>query len=123
MAKLTDYIGILPSAARTTAQAALADITNQNHKGVKVVVDVTAYSAGSLTVTIEGKDRVSGKYFTLLASAALAATGTVVLTVYPGLTAATNVTVSDVLPETWHVKTAVGDATAITYSIGASLLV
>lgn len=122
MPKVVDYIGILPSAARTTLQTP-PDFVNEAHRGVKVVVDVTVYTAGSLTVTIQGKDKVSRKYFTLLASAALAATGTVVLTVYPGLTAAGNLTASDVLPETWRVVTAVGDATSITYSIGASLLV
>lgn len=122
MPKIVDYLEIFPAAARTTAQTG-TDLTNMAHCGVKVVVDVTTYTAGSLTVTIQGKDRASGKYYTLLASAALAATGTTVYTVYPALTAAANVTASDVLPESWRVITAVGGSQSITYSVGASLLV
>lgn len=122
MQKRTDYIAVLASGARTTAQTS-QDFVNEQHRGVKVVVDITAYTSGSLTVTISGKDRVSGKTYTLLASAALAAAATTVLTVYPGLTAAGNLTATNVLPDLWQVTCAVGDATSITYSIGASLLV
>lgn len=101
MAKLTEYVAIAQVAA--TTQLTQPDQTNQAHPGVKVVLDTTVFGSG-ITLTIQGKDRDSGKYFTLLAGAEVAANNTKVYTVYPKLTAVGNVTASDVLPETWRVK-------------------
>lgn len=103
-----------------------ADQLNLNARGLKLVIDITTITGTTptLTVTIQGKDPVSGKYFTILASAALNATGTTVLTVYPGLTASANVTANDVLPRDWRVITAIAGTTpAVTATIGASLIV
>lgn len=97
-----------------------ADQLNPAHRGVKVVVDITAIGGGTtLTVTIKAKDPVSGKYFVLLTSAALAATSTTVLTIFPGATAAANVTVNDQLTRTWRIESAVAVANSITYTIAA----
>lgn len=115
-------IATLAAAAVTTNTA---DMTNPLHKGVKVVVDVTAITGTtpSLVVTIQGKDVKSGKYFTILASASLTATGTVVLTVYPGAATSANVSANDVLPATWRVlMTIAGTTPAVTATIGASKL-
>jgi hypothetical protein len=118
----THDVSILPSAARTTAQTGVDQI-NQYGKGLNVVVDFTVFGgSGSITVIIEGKDLVSGKYYTILSSAALAAVATTVLRVYPGLTASANLIASDVLPRTWRVRVAVGNATSHTYSVGASII-
>lgn len=103
-----------------------ADQDNINARGVDVVVDVTA--VGGLTpqviVTIEGKDPRSGKYYPLLASAALVAAGTVVLTVYPGATVAANIAVSRQLPRTWRAKAVVsgGAGATITATVSASVV-
>src|SRR3972149_1200436 len=95
------YQVVLPSAARTAD--ATVDLTNYGAKGVVVVVDLTAFvTAASLTVTIQGYDSVSGKTWTILASAAIVAVSTVTLRVYPGLTAVANLTASDVLPLQWR---------------------
>ena len=102
------------------------DQENACYKGIKVVVDITALAgtAPTVTVTIEGKDQASGKYYTLLASAALSATGTVILTVYPGVTVTANVSASDVLPKTWRVRTAGGGTiTNASFTVGATLIV
>lgn len=90
-------------------------------KGCVVTVDVTAITAGNIVVTIEGKDEISGKYYTILTSAALAAVATTVLRVYPGLVAAANVTVNDVLPTKFRVRvtTTTGPVTA---TISAALV-
>lgn len=116
---------LLASAARTNAGAphASADQTNHNARGVHVVIDVTAIvSTPSITLTIEGKDEISGKYYTMLTSAAITGTGTTVLKVYPGITASANVAVSDILPRTWRIKVAHSNGDSITYSVGASLI-
>lgn len=104
------------------------DFDNLNHLGVQLVVDVTAETAGGSThtivVTIQGKDPASGKYYTLLESASITATGTTLLTVHPGVTASANVAASHVLPRTWRVlvtHTADGESD-MTYSVGANLV-
>lgn len=100
-----------------------AEQINPAGVGVKVVVDITAISGGAtLTVTIRGRDKTSGKQWTLLASTALNAIGTTVLTVYPGLTASANATASDALPYRWDVTAAVAVAGTVTYTIGGCRL-
>lgn len=101
------------------------DCTNTSGKGVKVVVDITALTGTSptLTATIQGKDTASGKYYTLLDSAALSATGTTVLTVYPGLTAAANSKADDLIPDVFRVITAIGGTTpAVTATVSCTIL-
>lgn len=97
------------------------DIDANLYRGAKVVVSIGSITSGGLTATIEGKDRVSQKYYTILASAPLLTSQDKVLTVYPGITATTNVSASDVLPDTWRVSITVASGTA-SYSIGASYI-
>lgn len=86
------------------------DLTNPNCRGCVVIVDLTAGSGTSptLTVTIKGKDPASGKYYTILASAALAVTSTTQLTVYPGIAVTSNVSASTVLPSQFRIEGAIG---------------
>lgn len=115
-------VTVFASAARTTLQNS-SDLVNYNGRGVIVVIDVTAIAdSPSLTVTIKGKDTLSGKYYTLLASAAIATVSTTVLMVYPGVTVAANAAASAPLPRIWRVEVAVGDADSATYSIGANYI-
>jgi len=101
-----------------------SDQSNTNARGLHLVIDITAITGTpTLTVTIQGKDAVSGKYYTILASAALAAVATTVLRVYPGLAAAANLAVNDVLPRDWRVTYTIGGGTpAVTATIAASLI-
>lgn len=89
--------------------------------GVKVVIDITAVGGvPTATFKIQGKDPVSGKYFDILTSAALAATGTVVLTVFPGIAAAANVSANDVMPRIWRVNCVVAGTTpSVTATVSA----
>lgn len=103
-----------------------SDMKNAYARGVHVVVDVTAITGTSptLTVTIQGKDPNSGKYYNLLVSNALTAVGTTVLRVYPGLVVTAGTHQNDVLPLHWRVITAIGGTTpAVTARISASLVV
>lgn len=100
-----------------------SDQLNYQGRGVKLIIDITAVGGGAtLTVTLEGKDPITGKYFTILASAALAAQATTVLTVFPGAPVSANISANDALPRTWRVKHAVAVANNITYAIGAVVL-
>lgn len=109
-------------AAAAAATYLSPDLTNQFGHSVKCLVSITKLGASAtLTVTIQGKDTASGRYYTLLASTALNSVSDTVLTVGPGLTAATNTIVNDVLPATWNVKAVVGTA-AVTATIGCSTI-
>lgn len=108
--------------AQGTGTVNSADQINTNGRGLILVVNITAITAGSLTVTIQGKDVVSGVYYTLLASAALASTGTTVMTIYPGETASANVAANSPLPRTWRVSSVVATG-PVTATVGASVIV
>lgn len=121
-----DTGALLTLAAQGLGTVNGADQTNYNGRGLKLIIDVTAISGTSptVTVTIQGKDPTSGKYFTILASAALNAVATTVLTVYPGQTAAANVAANDILPRTFRVIAVVGGTgPSVTATVAASLIV
>lgn len=116
-------VTLLASAART-ATVATGDQSNNNHRGAVIIIDVTASAATpSVVATVQDKDELSGQYYTILASAAITGTGTTVLRVYPGLTAATNTVANDVLPSTWRVNLVHADTDSITYSVAAQVVI
>lgn len=87
---------------------------------VTAVIDVTAVTADpSLTLKIEGVDRVSGKVWTLIEDAAVTATGTSTVSVGPGLPAAANATANAHVPPVIRFTVTHGDADSATYSVGA----
>jgi len=119
----TNYYRKIAASAARTASTNFPDQANQHHRGVAVTIDATGKSATpSVTFSIQGKDPLSGKYYTLLTSAAITDTGTTTLTVYPGIAATSNVSASAVLPAEWRVISTASDGDALTYSIGANML-
>lgn len=101
------------------------DQINNTGRGINVVINITAITGTTptLTVTLQGKDTVSGVYYTILASAALAATGTTVLQVFPGATATANVSANALLPRTWRVISVIGGTTpSVTATVSASVI-
>ncbi|HLA60918.1 MAG TPA: hypothetical protein VK626_01610 [Nitrospiraceae bacterium] len=121
----TDTNATLITAVGATTSQTGADQLNINGKGVKVVLDMTvnAGGAGSVTLTIQGKDVVSGKYYTLLVGAAVVTVSTNVYELYPGLPATANVSANTLLPRTWRVITTANNANATSYTVGASVIV
>lgn len=110
------------SAARTATPTAV-ELTTDGARGVHVVIDVTAIGAApSVTPTLAAYDPLSGKWYALLTGAAITATGTTVLKVYPGITAAANVAASDVVPDTFRVSMAHGNGDSITYTVSCHLV-
>lgn len=118
---ITNEYQILASGARTTTQTG-KDMSNVGGKGIVVVLDMTTVGTGSVTLSIDGKDPVSGKYYNLLTGAAVTTNSTNVYRVYPGLTAAANATANDVLPRTFRVVVTANNANSATYSVGAILI-
>lgn len=120
---VSNVAGTALASATRTATVSSSDITNLGGRGVHVILDVTVDpSTASVVLTIEGKDPASGKYYTLLTSAAVNSVSTNIYKVYPGLTAASNLTVSDILPKTFRVTVTHADAESLTYSVGYSLV-
>jgi hypothetical protein len=119
----TSDTGALITATGATTTQTSADQTNNTGRGVKVVLDMTAVGTGSVTLTIQGKDTASGKYYTLLAGAAVTTNTTNVYTVYPGAPATANVSANDVLPRTWRVLVTANNVNPASYTVGASVVV
>ncbi len=113
---------LLASAART-AETASADQTLYNSRGIRVIINVSAVTdTPGLTVNIQVKDSISAAYSTVLASAAITATGTTTLVVYPGCIAVANLVANLPMARTWRVLVAVADADSATYSVSVDNL-
>lgn len=96
--------GIVTTLSGYTAQSGTSAVyKNVNQKGLRVGVNITSITGGSLTVTVWGRD-ASGATYTLLQSAALAATAFTELLVYPGCIASTNLVANAPLPPSWGVN-------------------
>ena len=114
---------VLASAARTATNTS-GDFINVGCSGIDLIFDITAVpGTDTVTLTIQGKDPVSGKYYTLLAGAAQSGVATVRMRIYPGLTAVANVDANGILPSIWRVSIAHSAASSFTYSVGAHVVV
>lgn len=124
---MAQHVTLFESKARTldsnSRDIKNSDFVKSSGTGLVVVIDVTAVTdSPSVVFTIQGKDPTSGKFYTILASAAITGTGTTVLRVHPDLTAAANTVAKDMLPAVWRVSADHADADSITYSVGASMV-
>ena len=110
------------SIALATVASQDTGISLQMVPGLTIVFDVTALTgtAPTLTLSVEGKDPISGKYYKIIADpSALAAAGTQVIQIAPGIAAAAaGVTaVSGLLaPPLFRVRVT-GGGTAITNAV------
>lgn len=109
-------------AAQATGTVNGAGFGNSVCRGGKFFIDVTAITAGSVTINIQVQDPYSGKWVTILSSAAIAAVSTVVLTVYPGMVAAANLVANDVITRAYRIQAVVVTG-PVTLTVGASLVV
>ena len=124
MSSNVDGIRLLALSAAGAATYVSPDQDNVNWQGVTVVSDLTvAGGTPTATITVQGKDPVSGKYYTLIASSAITATATNVLHVHPGSTGAANSVGALPLPKTWRVQAAVSGGTpSYTGTISAAMI-
>lgn len=92
------------------------------YSALYLVIDVTAVTlTPSVTVKVSGVDRVSGKTYDILTSAAITGTGTTVLHIGPGITAAANAQEDQYVPPIFRVTATHADADSITYSVAGIL--
>lgn len=111
---------VFASAARTATESS-DDFFNGGYKGLYVVIDATVDDGtASVVFKLEGKDVASGKYYTILESAAIASVSTTVLKVFPGATAVGNSDANSAVPGVWRVTATHADVESLTYSVGAA---
>lgn len=107
----------LLSAAATGSTLNSDDYDNLSSNGGHIVVDVTALAGSgvpTLTVSVQGKDTLSGKYYTILAGAAISTVSTVVMKICPGMSAAANLVANDIIPRIWRISSATAASTGST---------
>lgn len=113
----------ISSVGNRTTTVTSSTFTNIYHTGAHISADVTVVpGTDTVTFSLEAKDAVSGKYYTVVSSAALVATGLVVLKVYPGITAVADISVSDFLPLYYRIRVVHSGNGGFTYSVGLSLI-
>ena len=131
VAVTTNIIGSLDGTAKqlillpSSSSSAVQLVNVANPKGLRcghIIINVSAYTSGSITPAIIGYDAGSSTYaYTLLQGSAISAAGTTVLKICPGITAAANVSASDILPVNWQLSVS-GSSPVMTYSVSAQLI-
>lgn len=119
-----DIQSSLVTVSGTTAQTVNGNAqVNYNNKGAQFGINITQLSASTtVTVAIQGQDVASGQWYTIATSATLNAVGFSTMTVYPGITPATNVAWSNILPRTFRVTATIAGPGTATATVGASLI-
>jgi hypothetical protein len=115
----------LSSTSRTSTTSS-ADQSNYWNRGAYFVLDVTNVpgSAPSLTLSVEGKDGTTGKYFTIFAATTpITATGTTAYPVMPGAPETAGLSTGKPLPRTYRVTVTHGNANSVTYAVGINAVV
>ena len=110
---------LFPMAARTTHVAAPPSQINLGFTGVRIDIQINAFTGTSITFTVQYNDPAGGGWLTLLASTALAATGHTVLHIDPRIPAAANVSAQVIVPREIRVLTS-GTITSVTYAVAAT---
>lgn len=107
-----------PSAARTATPTASIIYVPTDAEYLEVVVNTSAAGVTpSVVFNIDFMD-AEGNWASVLASAAVAATGVTRLRVGPALVAVANVAQPAVLPAAVRIRPVHGNGTTITYSVG-----
>jgi hypothetical protein len=101
---------LLASAARTTTQTSADLINYSGLSALDVILDMTVVGTGSVTLTINGKDPASGKYYVILAGAAVITNSTNRYRVGPTLAAAANSIAQDYLPRVFQIVVTANNA-------------
>lgn len=113
---------VFASAARTATPNTQEIEVGPRWTGLTLVIDTTAAGTSPSTVfKVEGVDRISGKTYGALSSAAVTGVGTVTLSVGPGLPVTANVSANQPVPPVVRVTATHGNSTTHTYSVALIL--
>ena len=116
---------LLASAARTATTNSLTQ-TNRNWRGLHVNINVTAFGGGlGMNPRIQARAPLiaGGTFYDILVGTTIAATGFIVLKVYPGIGVIAGGSASDILPYEWRFQMEHLDGTSHTYQVEAQLVV
>ena len=116
------HITALPSAARTVTTSS-ANLVNHNDRGAHFIINLTAGGPVDIDPFIEAVDETSSVFYTLLTGTNIAALGTVVLKVYPGIAGIVGGSAVDILPRLFRIRLVHNNANSVTYSVGVNLVV
>ena len=110
-----------------TATTNGADQINLAGSAAHVIINITTLTgtAPTATFTVQGKipSASSATYYTILASTAIAATGTTILKIGAALTASANAVANDIMPRDFRViMTAGGTITNLTATVDVQLV-
>lgn len=111
---------LLASASRTTTQTSSDIINYSGLSALIVILDMTVVGTGSVTLSIDGKDPASGKYYNILTGAAITTNSTNIYRIGRNLAAVANTTAQDYIPRTIRIVVTANNANAATYSVGYS---
>ena len=124
MARTVNALSLTGSSGLVTING--GDEDNSDFSSAIVVIDITTLTgtAPTATFTLQGKDPVSGKYYNILTSAALATTGTTILRVCMAIAAVANLIAQDMIPPIWRVSCVQGGTavTNLTCTVGVMLV-
>lgn len=113
--------GVHAEVFATGTHDALAQLGITNAWTIAHTQAAGADGAYSLTVTVQGKDEASGKFYTLLAGAAMTGVATQVLQVHPEMVASANLIAESQLPANIRVSIAHTTNNAVTRTVGLQL--
>lgn len=115
MSNLVDQ-AVIASTVVSAAGTVTKQVDTAGARSCVVVINVTAFSTGTLTVTVSGLS-AQGVPWTILASTALAAVATTTLKIGPGLPVAANASANDVVPGNLQISAAAATSPSLTYTI------
>lgn len=104
---------LFASAARTTHTNS-PEVFLNDEAGFRITFNITAFSGTSIVFTIQYYEESAGSWNTLLATAALSATGLTVLHVDPRIATAANASLQAIPPKRIRVVPS-GTITSVTY--------
>lgn len=120
---INQNVDVQASTAWQIADFTSPDFKNNNYRGLHLTLDITdTAGTASVTLTIQGKDETSGKYYTLLGGAAKTAPGTTDMIIYPGCIAAANTVANMPLPKLWRAFVDIPAGDSVKFTVGASLI-
>jgi hypothetical protein len=114
---------ILTATSVSTTQTS-TDQSNTQYTGALIVLNVSAISGVAATVTLsaQGKDPVSGNYYTLFAGSAITAVGTTLYQIYPASTVAAS-SYNGPLPAAYRVvATMSGTSPVASFTVSSTLV-
>jgi hypothetical protein len=116
---------ILPVAAYTAATYTSNPYSNYNYRGLRLYFNVTNANGGTLTVTVQVQDPVSGTWVTdssaLEVSPGIVANGVTTMLIYPGVNEVANKDIGYPLGMIWRISAVVATAT-MTFGVSGEYL-